>query len=488
MADHPVTNVFPNAPGATTEQQSMVLAQTGMIPEFLFEEVPCYLALVGPDLHMIRANRAFRERFGDRTGKHCLAAFRGPEERRSGCPVSETLVDGLAHQSEELWRMDGQDIYVIVKTAPIFDDQGRVAQVIEMSMDVTEMKRLQIQLEKKQQEYKYLFDNVPCYLTVVSPDYDVLQTNRAFDRDFGHRVGEKCYQVYKKRDSKCDHCPVEQTLLDGSTHTSEHVWFLNGQESHIIATTSPVKDDNGEIVAVMEMCTDITEVKRLQSELSLLGETIAGMSHAIKNILSGLQGGVYVVDSGLDRGKDDRVRVGWDMVKRNVEKISELVKGILYASKERLPEKVPADPGELLTEVCDLYETKVSQQGITLTRGFEPHMGQALLDPSGIHTVVSNLVSNAIEACRGAGNPGRTVTVTAHRDNDTLFIRVADNGAGIPEEITERLFTKFYSTKGSKGTGLGLVITRKIVEEHGGSISVESEVGKGTSFLVRIPS
>ena len=102
-----------------------------------------------------------------------------------------------------------------------------------------------------------------------------------------------------------------------------------------MVNTAPVTSDNGEIRAVMEISTNITEVKKLQNELMILGETIAGMSHTIKNILSGLQGGVYVVDSGLQRGREDRVREGWDMVKRNVEKVSDLVHEILYASKGR---------------------------------------------------------------------------------------------------------------------------------------------------------
>jgi len=211
------------------------------------------------------------------------------------------------------------------------------------------------------------------------------------------------------------------------------------------------------------------------------------MSHTIKNILSGLQGGVYVVDSGLKRQKADRVEQGWAMVKNNVERISDLVQGILYASKERKPEYKECDPGEILSEVCDLYEAKAKAEGVTLTRQFDREMRHCLLDPVGIHTALANLLSNAVEACRARSDDTRHITVAGRVEGERLIMQVADDGTGMPEEVKERLFGKFYSTKGTKGTGLGLVITKKIIEEHQGSIIVESEPGRGTNFTIEIP-
>jgi PAS domain S-box-containing protein len=453
----------------------------------LFEEVPCYLTVVSRDYRIVRANRAFRDQFGDHVGEMCFAGYKGLDSRCADCPVEKTFSDGLSHQSEEVWKVNGDDAYVIVNTAPIFDDEGNIAEVLEMSLDVTKLKQLQLELQKRQEEYKYLFENVPCYLTVVDRDFNVIQANEQFETDFGKHIGKKCFSVYKRRESKCEDCPVAQTFIDGASHSSEHLWLRNGEETNIIATTAPVRNDKGEITAVMEMCTNITEIKRLQSELALLGETIAGMSHTIKNILSGLQGGVYVVDSGLARGKEEKVRQGWDMVKRNVEKISDLVQGILYASKERKPEYRECDPGELLWEVCDLYEAKVRSEGVELVREFEREMGSVPLDPAGIHSAVANLLSNAVEACRTMRDRPPRITVTGRLEDKVLAIRVSDNGIGMPQEVKERLFGRFYSTKGSRGTGLGLVITKKVIEEHGGTVRVESETGQGTSFIIEIP-
>jgi histidine kinase len=453
----------------------------------LFEEAPCYLTVVSHDYRIVRANRTFRDQFGVQTGKHCFTGYKGLSSKCHECPVEKTFADGKSHQSEEEWQLDGRTVYVMVKTSPIFNDQSEVAEVLEMSVDVTRLKQLQLDLEKKQREFKYLFENVPCYLTVVDRDFNIVQTNKLFDQDFGDGLGRKCFKVYKRRDTKCDNCPVEKTFLDGETHNSQEIWRRNGEETHIIVYTAPVMDHKGEIRAVMEMSTNITEVKRLESELTILGETIAGMSHSIKNILCGLEGGVYVLDSGLQRGKEDRVRAGWEMVKNNVAKVSELVKGILYASKEREPEYKECDPGRLLTEVCDLYEATAGGEGIQIVREFEKEMGNCLLDPAGIHSALSNLISNAVEACRASDVAGHRITVSGRFEGGVLLMEVTDDGYGMPKEVKRKLFNRFYSTKGSKGTGLGLVITRKVIEEHGGAIRVESEPDRGTSFFIEIP-
>jgi histidine kinase len=463
------------------------LAEGRRMYKSLFEEVPCYLTVVDRDYRIIRANRAFKDQFGDIIGKHCFLGYKQQDSKCEFCPVEKTFTDGFSHQSEETWRVGSEDAHVIVKTAPIFDDKGVMTEVLEMSLDVTRLKKLQVELQKKQEEYKYLFENVPCYITLVDKDYNIIQSNKMFQEHFGGKAGTKCYAIYKNADRKCDNCPVEKTFIDGLSHESEEIWRRNGEETHIIVNTAPVTSENGEIRAVMEISTNITEVKKLQNELMILGETIAGMSHTIKNILSGLQGGVYVVDSGLQRGREDRVREGWDMVKRNVEKVSDLVNEILYASKGREPEYVERDPAQILNDVCDLYEERLRAEEINLIKDFESQMKLGMLDGPQIHNAVANLISNALHACRESLNRPRQIRLSSRVEQDELRITVSDNGIGMTEEIREKLFKKFYSTKGSKGTGLGLVITRKIVQEHGGSINVESEHGKGTSFCIRIP-
>jgi histidine kinase len=470
--------------------RTLQLEQSRKMYKELFEKVPCYISVVDKDYRIVRENEAFKADFGDHVGKHCFEGRKGLKSKCDNCQVEKTFEDGLSHRSEEVWNPDSGDkiAYVIVHTSPILDEAGKVAEVMEMSLDITRTVKLQLELAKREQEFQNLITNVPCYLTVVDRSFRIAFYNKIFEKDFGDCWGKSCFVAYKKRESKCENCPVEKTFADGNTHTSEEVWHQNGHEVYIVTYTSPITDESGEIVAVMEMCTNVTELKLLQNELAILGETIAGMSHSVKNVLSGLEGGVYVVDSGLRSGRDDRVRLGWEMVKKNVEKVSDLVKDILYASKEREPEYQECDPAAILQDVYDLYERKARAKEIELIRDFEPSMDSCLLDPKGIHSAVSNLVDNAIQACnKAAGEDRHHVTISGRVENARLVVQVSDDGVGMPEHVRQNLFTKFYSTKGSKGTGLGLVVTRKIVEEHGGTIRVESAPSKGTTFLIEVP-
>jgi PAS domain S-box-containing protein len=471
-------------------QRTRELEESRRMYKELFEKVPCYVTVIDRDYRIVRANEAFRAEFGDHVGRHCFTGRKGLRSKCQNCQVERTFSDGLSHRSEEVWNPQSKDrkAYLIVHTSPIFGDDGKVAEVMEMSVDVTRMVKLQLELERKEAQVANLIENVPCYLTVIDRSFRIAFSNKLFTRDFGESWGKTCFKVFKGRDSKCTDCPVAKTFVDGATHTSEEVWHRKGQAMHIVTYTSPVVDEKGEIVAVMEMCTDVTEVKLLQNELALLGETVAGMSHAVKNILSGLEGGVYLVDTGLRKSQEDRVRTGWDMVKRNVAKVSDLVKDILYASKEREPEYQECDPGAILAEVYELYLEKAQKSGIELIQDFLPQMGSALLDPKGIHTAVSNLIANAIQACLTDGGPEKHRIILSGAIQDvSLLIKVADDGCGMPEEVRQNLFTKFYSTKGSQGTGLGLVVTHKVITEHHGTIKVESSPGNGTTFLIELP-
>jgi histidine kinase len=471
-------------------ESKMRLEESRSLYRDLFQKVPCFLTVVDQDFRIVRANEAFKNEFGDQTGKRCYRAFKGRDSKCDNCLVERTFGDKLPHRSEEVWQRGehGDKTFVILNTSPIFNERGEVSEVLEMAVDVTRLEKLQRQLKKKEEQFETLFENVPCYLTVVDRSFRVTFANKAFAQDFGESVGKNCYFIYKGRDEKCEDCPVEKTFTDGEIRFSEEIWHRNGDTKYIVVRTAPITDDLGNIVEVMEMSADITEIKTLQNELAVLGETVAGMSHDVKNILSGLEGGVYIVDSGLKAGKEDRVRSGWIMVKKNVEKVSELVQDILYASKERVPEYRECDVAAILSEIFDLYERKARDSKIRLVKQFDEHMGVALLDPKGIHSAISNLVSNAFEACSLVGGDRELRIVIGGRvENSTLYIWVADNGIGMSEDERQRLFTKFYSTKGAKGTGLGLVVTRKVVEEHEGNISVESSLGMGTTFHIEIP-
>jgi signal transduction histidine kinase len=247
------------------------------------------------------------------------------------------------------------------------------------------------------------------------------------------------------------------------------------------------------VAHVIEISTDLTDIKKLEQEvieaerLAAVGQTVAGLAHSIKNILMGLEGGKYIVSVGLQKDDKDMINQGWEMLERNFDKTTSLVKDFLSFSKGRLPELQMVNPNDLANEIVDLYRDTCSQSGIKLSADLPEKISKAPLDPDGIHTCLTNLVSNAIDACQMGEQKGTEVTIKVRDSRGILVFEVADNGSGIDYDIKQKIFTTFFTTKGGMGTGLGLLTTRKIVQEHGGKIKVDSKKGKGARFRMEFP-
>ena len=230
-----------------------------------------------------------------------------------------------------------------------------------------------------------------------------------------------------------------------------------------------------------------------KERLATIGETLAGLAHYIKNILTGVRGGMYMVNTGMAKNKPQMLKQGWDMVQRNIERISDLVFNLLRYSKERSPERSVCKPNEIASEAMELFREKAKTHKVKLTKVLDPNMKDAYLDRDGIYNVLSNLISNAVDACIDDPDLSKEweVTVKTKLETDpdlgeSIFFQISDNGSGMTDEVKEKLFTKFFSTKAGRGTGLGLLDTQKIVQEHGGKIWVESVAGQGTTFYVRL--
>ena len=223
-----------------------------------------------------------------------------------------------------------------------------------------------------------------------------------------------------------------------------------------------------------------------QARLTALGQGIAGAAHCIKNILNGVHSGAYILDLGVKKDNLERVTKGWDIMKRNTQIMEDLVLDMLTYSRPRKPETAPSDINQICSDIAELMKEKAASKNVTISLSLKPDLGEIVFDPKGVYRSILNLVSNAIDACEiEAGEVG--LSVVAEEDETFFSVIVSDNGCGISEENLKNLFKVFFSTKGSKGTGLGLAVTHKIITEHGGDIRAESQVGEGTRFIIELP-
>ncbi len=221
--------------------------------------------------------------------------------------------------------------------------------------------------------------------------------------------------------------------------------------------------------------------------LAAVGHTIAALSHHIKNILQGLQIGGKVLKMGIEDKDDKALRQGWAIVEKNQGKIYELVMDMLSYSKDREPALEETDLGAVVRDVVELLAPRAKERGVALTTELGAAVPKCPADPEGVHRALLNIVGNALDAVEGVAEARVEVATLREPDGKWLRIEVTDNGPGVPPEKQADIFRPFVSTKGSRGTGLGLAVSRKILREHGGDIVLRSEVGGGSTFALRLP-
>jgi PAS domain S-box-containing protein len=338
---------------------------------------------------------------------------------------------------------------------------------------------------------------------IVATDRDlkVVIFNPGAENIFGYPQTEVIYKMATTELFPAEIADQFRAVLNGDNAMKDLPW----RETSIVSRDGqqiPVRFsgtillENGQEMGTVAFFQDLREIKRLERELvkserlAAVGQTVAGLAHGIKNILHGLKGGSYLVDIGIERDDTEKLKKGWETIKRNIGRTSNLVMDLLSYSKEREPEYEACEPNQIVNDVYELVKDKASENRVQITIEPDNTIGEVILDPGIIHEVLLNLASNAVDACLFDEDMSKSWIVkmkTEKEPGNMIKFDVSDNGAGMSEEVIQQLFTSFFSTKGHRGTGLGLMVTRKLIEEHGGTIAVTSRLNEGTTFTVRLP-
>ena len=230
------------------------------------------------------------------------------------------------------------------------------------------------------------------------------------------------------------------------------------------------------------------EKTELQSHLASLGLMIGSISHGIKGLLTALDGGIYLLDSGIAKENDVRIKEGWDTVKLTVERIRKMVMDILFYAKERDLRLERIDVRNFVEEIAKEIEPKFKTQKVKFVDDFEANLGEFEVDVIYLHSALLNIIENGIDAClEDKTKKSHQIIFNARWHEDRIILEIIDNGSGMDSETQDKIFTPFFSSKGNRGTGLGLFIANTIIEQHGGKIKVTSKLGQGTSLKVNIP-
>jgi signal transduction histidine kinase len=278
-------------------------------------------------------------------------------------------------------------------------------------------------------------------------------------------------------------------------HDTIGILYLDTQTPAALASTQPAKfteDHLALAIAIAHQAALAVEETHyhhalVQAErLAAIGQTIAALSHHIKNILQGLRSGSEILKMGLKDKNDKLVQQGWRIAEKNQGKIYDLVMDMLSYSKDRVPAVEPTDLNEVAQEIYDLLLPRAQELKVKFDIKLTENLPIVQADTDGIQRALLNIVGNAIDAVEDCTEPHVTLA-TRFGEEGWVHLVVLDNGAGIPPEKINEIFQPFISSKGSRGTGLGLPVSRKILREHGGDIAVQSQVGVGSKFTLKLP-
>ncbi len=461
--------------------------------ELLFERVPCFVTVIDSNYRVVRANEKFRQVFGEGRDDRCFSTWKLRSEPCHQCPATLTFHDGLEHTSRQVGvQKDGRPAHYIVTTAPLSRGEQGIEHVIEMAIDITTVVELENRLREAHDYYETLIRNAATGILALDAHGCPRLINPA-----ARKLLEWASDRPPDQKNLRNMLPAELALgpaRGGKAQKLPEAVLRTAKGREIPARLTAVGlRSRGESLGCALFMEDLREIKRLEREkldaerLAAVGQTVAGLAHAIKNLLMGLEGGMYMLDTGLRRSDADRILKGWGVLQRNFEKMTGLVKDFLTFAKGRVPSLQLIDPNELARNMVELYREAARRQGVILTLDAGPDVRPAPLDPQGIETCLTNLISNAIDAVLMGDKAGGTVIVRTREEQGELLFEVADQGCGMDWETKGKVFTTFFTTKGGKGTGLGLLTTQRIIQEHGGRIDVESVPGKGSTFRICLP-
>lgn len=456
----------------------------------MFNQMPMFVSIHNRDREVVAINDHYRQRLGNLVGQKSWAMYDDLGDGERECPVARTIANKAARRAEHVVRcVNGNRHSVAVDTVPITASDNEVELVLEFMVDLREAEQLREELRTTQHKYQQLFDQTPCFISVQNRNFTILSSNARHKEGLGDLEGGLCYEKIMHRASPCRDCPLIKTFEDGEMHQMESVVTnRKGEQINVLIWSAPIRDTSGAVTEAIEMITDITQIRKLQDRLTSLGLLLGSTAHGIKGLLTGIDGAIYRLGAGLENKNFTRVEDGFTDLQFLTGRMKQTVLDILYYAKKRELNWKALDVATFALNTYTSMATKAEAKNVLLELDLAKNLGSVKADASILASALGNILENAIDACNGnePDAPGN-VLFKIQGDANQVAFQITDNGSGMDHETRDKLFTLFFSSKGIAGTGIGLFVANEIVQQHGGSISVDSEQGHGSTFIVSIP-
>ena len=484
--------------------------------QVILDSLPYRIMVVNMDMTVDVVNRTFLKELGlmdeEVVGQPCYTVRYGLDKPCSdyGRPCSlrdrldELKEKGLVSTYLEYRDERGETRFDVCTTAPVYDEQGRVRQVLEASRDVTERIRLQREAQRANTFFEKLIQSIVDGIVVVDTKGKVLIFNQAMEQLTGYSAGEimtkghlgSFYDIQVAKENMKKMRSDQFGPYGKLNPTSMTIKTKSGEEIPVTLSASMITIDGKEVGSV-GVFTDMRGVLKIRKELedaniqliqsqkiASIGRMAAGIAHEINNPLSGI---LIYAELLKERFKDQpEVLKDLQEIMDQTLRCKKIASDLLEFSRKSAGKLSSFSLDDLITKCLALLVNKANFQNIVVTTNIDMNMPNLTGDMSQLQQVFTNLFINAADAMEGRGK--LSITATFDADRSVFVIQVADTGPGIPQECRDKIFDIFFTTKPvGKGTGLGLSVSQNILKIHGGRIFFDCPPEGGTVFTVELP-
>jgi histidine kinase len=470
----------------------------------LFEHVPCLITVQDRNFRLLRYNHDFANNFNPRPGDFCFHAYKGRSEKCPVCPVEKTFEDGLSHFGEESGiDKDGTLTHWLFTTSPILNKKGEIVAAMEISLNITERKRLEEELIKSEIKYHAIFNNIPNPVFVLKQNtLIILDCNNSVKGVYGFDKDEIMNAPFLGLFMERERASVEAEIRNSQIITRVKQLCKNGKTIFVNIRISPSEYPGEKVfIVTTSNITERLEAEQLliqASKMTTLGEMASGVAHELNQPLSVIKTASSFIIRKTNENEKIEDQIMSTMVRKidsSVDRASKIINHMrLFARKSDLElEKVNVN--KIMENAFEIFSQQLKLRDIEVIWDTEENLPEIKADSSRLEQVFINLLINARDAIEDLYPPGqdtkgdKKIVLKTSSAGRTVTAEVCDTGIGIPEAILDKIFEPFFTTKEvGKGTGLGLSISYGIIKECGGNITAKSEPGKGTCFIMQFPA
>jgi len=491
----------------------------------LMDNIPDAIYFKDANCRFTRVNRAHASRIGlndpkEAIGKTDFDFYPDEFARETYADEQRILKTGkpLTNKIEKIRKRDGGTRWVSATKAPIISKEGRVTGIVGISRDITEGKQAEEALAYERDLLHALMNNIPDAIYFKDAKSRFTRTNKAHAQMIGvadskAAIGKTDFDFYAEEFAREAYADEQEIVKTGKplVNKIEKIRRSNGFFQWVSASKVPITDEIGRVIGIVGISRDVTERKRMEEELrsysehleelveektrklreaerlATIGETAAMVGHDLRNPLQVIVNTLYLMrkmyenipllikESGEEKGFMDLFKTIQDQVKY----MNKIVADLQDYARPVKPEFVETSVHQLINETLS---TVMVPGTVEVSKMIPEDLPRLMADPALMKRVFTNLITNAFQAMPNGGQ----LTIKAHSTEEAMFISLQDTGVGVPEENLPKLFQPLFTTK-PKGTGFGLPVCKRLVEAHDGKITVESKVGKGSTFTVKLP-